>query len=116
VKRKPDCYIEHGYIAQQLYHAGHLQGKSWNNKSRMLLSALFDIYLQALQWNLTKDNTKQGMLMSLLATTMLEFEPVYKAMEQLHSLVLAAKANSDYMPNWTQAMNGPDQDGYWAAM
>jgi hypothetical protein len=80
------------------------------------LSALYNIRLQALQWDLMKDSPKQGTLASLLATTMLKYNPAHETIKQLHPLVLAAKANSEDTPNWTQAMNGPDRDGYWVAM
>ena len=34
----------------------------------------------------------------------------------LHPLVFAAKANADDNPNFHQAMNGPDSEGFYEAM
>jgi Reverse transcriptase (RNA-dependent DNA polymerase) len=34
----------------------------------------------------------------------------------LHPLALATKANNEDNPNWNQAINGPNSDGFWDAM
>ena len=35
--------------------------------------------------------------------------------ESWHPLALAAKANDADTPNWNQAMNGPNAEGFWKA-
>ncbi|CAJ1961247.1 unnamed protein product [Cylindrotheca closterium] len=35
--------------------------------------------------------------------------------DDLHPMILAAKANSEDNPNWNEAMNGPLRQGYWKA-
>jgi hypothetical protein len=36
--------------------------------------------------------------------------------EWMHQHALSARANSEDNPTWEQAMNGPEQAGYWKAM
>ena len=36
--------------------------------------------------------------------------------ESFYPIILAVKANAGDNPNWFQAMNGPQSDGYWEAM
>ncbi len=36
--------------------------------------------------------------------------------DDFHPFVLATKANAEDNPQWHQAMNGPNADGYWDAM
>ncbi len=35
--------------------------------------------------------------------------------EEMHPMILAAQANAADNPTWTEAMNGPEQAGYWEA-
>ena len=37
-------------------------------------------------------------------------------LESLHPLALAAKSNSEDIPRWHEAMNGPDSEGFYKAM
>jgi predicted short-subunit dehydrogenase-like oxidoreductase (DUF2520 family) len=55
-------------------------------------------------------------LAALLAEMLIDYDELHETVEFVHPMVLAAKANSEDTPNWHQAMNGPNKEGYWKAM
>jgi Reverse transcriptase (RNA-dependent DNA polymerase) len=65
----------------------------WNDFSKVLKGDHQDIFINSL------DYTQPG-----------------GEVEDLHPLVLSAKANSEYNPRYHEAMNGPDAEGFLEAM
>jgi hypothetical protein len=68
-----------------------------------------------LNWNRDTDSLRGGKLgaMTALIETMTDQEN--DTIEEIHPMVLAAKANADDNPTWEQAMNGPNKERYWQA-
>jgi Reverse transcriptase (RNA-dependent DNA polymerase) len=69
-----------------------------------------------MSWDMERDSSKPGLLGALLSHVMSDYDAVEETVKYLHPMILAAKANSEDTPNWNQAMNGPDCEGYWEAM
>jgi hypothetical protein len=50
-----------------------------------------------------------------LAAITSSYDPIEETVEDWSPLALAAKANDADTPNWHEAMNGPNAEGYWEA-
>jgi hypothetical protein len=97
-------------------------GQEWLNyqagkdpKQKLRAGALNDQYLNALNWklaiNLICSNDMRGMMALMHENT----DPEYNTVKWMHPMLLGAKANSEDNPTWEEAMNGPNQKGYWEA-
>jgi Reverse transcriptase (RNA-dependent DNA polymerase) len=86
-------------------------------RQKIRLGVLNDLYLHCLQWDLDTNTT----IISNDYATFLGASDIHQdydegTVEYQHPLILQMKANSDDNPTWDEAMNGPDQAGYWKAM
>jgi hypothetical protein len=72
-------------------------------------------FLQSLDWTAVADALPEGSWKAMVLNIMLHTSDE-GLVEWLHPLALAAKANSEDTPNWHEAMNGPNSEGFWEAM
>ncbi len=84
-------------------------------KQKIRTGVLNEQYLSALDWRLTIDLLKSADMRAMLALVDDHTDIDTRTIEWMHPMMLGAKANSEDNPNWAQAMNGPDQAGYWDA-
>lgn len=76
---------------------------------------LNDVFLSSLDWqpHLNSLQTQQGRrhMFQLMST----YDEINETLEGWNPMALLHKANDADTPNWHQAMNGPNADGFWQA-
>ena len=75
-----------------------------------------DAFLQSLDWNDLHKELLSSDHMSFMNVINKEADPFTGDYEELHPMLLASKLNASDNPNYHQAVNGPDADGYLEAM
>jgi hypothetical protein len=82
------------------------------DKRKVREGAVNNAFLNGLEWD--------AALSAITHTNASDYDrfaaQVETEFDQFHPLALTMKANSMDTPNWHQAMNGLDSDGYWQAM
>ena len=98
------------------------KGSEWTNfqsgrpaTQRVRAECLNAQFLQSLDWTAVADALPEGSWKAMVLNIMLHTSDE-GLVEWLHPLALAAKANSEDTPNWHEAMNGPNSEGFWEAM
>jgi Reverse transcriptase (RNA-dependent DNA polymerase) len=101
---------------------GRVPNRRYANVSVMQLkqkirgSVLNNAFLNSLDWSnllkLVRSNDMHAMCQFFASVT----DPTTGTVEEWHPMVFATMANAADTPNYQQAMNGPDADGYWVAM
>ena len=94
-------------------HEQYLAGGNPNR--RMRIGTLNSSYIQGLEWSPVITDLKTVQAKQVLLTMLHEYDIDNHTLEQWHPMALAAKANDADTPNWNQAMNGPNADGFWEA-
>ena len=82
---------------------------------RIRASALNESYLQSLSWDRVVHECKSTDLKAMLSIINHNTDENGEV-QWLHPFALAAAANAEDNPNWSQAMNGANREGYWEAM
>ena len=83
-------------------------------KQKVKAGKLNDQFLMALQWTHTVEFLKSKDLRAMMTLLDQHTDPDDKTVEWMHPMALAAQAENDN-PTWNEAMNSPDQAGYWEA-
>jgi Reverse transcriptase (RNA-dependent DNA polymerase) len=98
------------------------KGDEWTNLQQSRLSTqrvraglLNSQFLQSLDWNAVVESLPEGSWKAMATNIMLHTDDEGQV-NWLHPLALATKANNEDNPNWNQAMNGPNSEGFWEAM
>lgn len=91
------------------YHCGR------EPKQKIRSGLLNEQYLQTLNWERATDTLKGGNLGAMLSQMEMQTDQATGETDEMHPMILAAKANSYDNPTWTDAMNGPNKEGYWRA-
>jgi len=86
-----------------------------NPKRKINAEALNKQFLMALQWNQVVETLKSADHRAMMSLMEQHTDLDSNTVEWMHPMALAAKANAEDNPTWDQAMNGPDQQGYWEA-
>jgi hypothetical protein len=103
--RKPARFRD----ANSAYHVG----KDHDPKQRIRAGLITSAFLQSLDWNKAIHMLRSHDSKALLAK--MEIDPTHNTIEYMHPMSLAAKANDEDNPSWTEAMNGPLKEGFWEA-
>ena len=114
---KPNTKYQH-YATLGSYLGECPPPPSYNHNRRCNLGLLNSAFINAIPWNdFSYDSTHLPTTWnSLVASLQLERDPSDDTIRDISPLILSVRANSLDTPNWFQAMNGPDADGYWEAM
>ena len=82
------------------------------------LGHLNSAFLNTLSWNGFEYDLSQpkSTWNTLLSSINMSRDSQDNTFNNISPLLLATRANMSDNPNWYQAMNGPDADGYWEAM
>ena len=98
------------------------KGDDWANyqssrlSTQRVRSGLLNLqFLQSLNWSTVVDSLPEGSWKAMVHNILLHTDEE-GLVDWLHPLALATKANNEDNPNWNQAMNGPNSDGFWKAM
>jgi Reverse transcriptase (RNA-dependent DNA polymerase) len=85
-------------------------------KQKIRGSVLNNAFLNSLDWSdllkLVRSQDMHSMCQFFASVT----DPTTGTVEEWHPMVFATMANAADTPNYQQAMNGPDAEGYWVAM
>ncbi|KAL7568934.1 hypothetical protein ACA910_000678 [Epithemia clementina (nom. ined.)] len=84
-------------------------------KQKIVRERLNNQFLSTLKWDLALSAIKSADMRAMQRLLDAEVDPTAGCLEEMHPLALVANANSADTPNWDQAMNGPERDGYWEA-
>ena len=94
-----------------------------SNKAHYVATHATDAYYQmdnahihGLDWDTPIEDLKSYDLKSMLTRMELDEDPDLGTCEEWDPMLLAAKASSEDVPNWHQAMNGPLREGFESAM
>lgn len=110
--KRPDRLIENMFAA----HGFDSEPNAYRNPKRKVRAAhLNHQFLMALQWTQVVESLRSADLRAMLNLIDQNTDPDSNTVEWMHPMILAAKANAADNPTWDQAMNGPDQAGYWEA-
>jgi hypothetical protein len=71
--------------------------------------------LHGLVWSPYQNSSMSLSCRRALAAITSSYDPIEETVEDWSPLALAAKANDADTPNWHEAMNGPNAEGYWEA-
>ena len=80
-------------------------------KKRFRFTCLNNMFLHTLDWDACATKSETDFF-----TTYNQRDPTTNLIEIFDPLALATKANASDNPNWYEATNGPQADGYWQAM
>ncbi len=80
-------------------------------KARVMLHQ----FTQALRWSPTVDTVKQYYNRRSLLQLFKSYHYDTETLEDWDPLAFAAKVNDADTPNWNEAMNGPEAEGFWQA-
>jgi hypothetical protein len=94
------------------YQSGSLS----TSKQRVPSSVLNSIFLQTLKWESHWTAINSSDLLCFLGRVDCYIDYENDTVEEWHPLALQVRANAEDNPSWDEAMNGPDQAGYWKAM
>ena len=72
-------------------------------------------FLHGLNWDECIQNISSFDSKRALTQFLQNYDEEEGTMEDWTPYALAAKANSEDIPNWYEAMNGPDREGFWEA-
>jgi Reverse transcriptase (RNA-dependent DNA polymerase) len=89
---------------------------SYLSKRKVRTGALNNAFLNDLDWSSFKALTKSADLMEMVKVMQDYTDPKTGLVEEWHPMAFASLANASDNPNYHQAMNGPDSDGYRIAM
>jgi hypothetical protein len=88
---------------------------TYQGTQKIKASALNKQFLNTLNWETTVSTLRSSEYKQMMALIDQKTDVDTGTVEWMHPMILAAKANSEDNPTWEQAMNGPDQAGYWEA-
>ena len=98
------------------------KGSEWTNiqrgrlaNQRVRAECLNAQFLHSLDWSDVLSTLPEGSWKTMLTNINLHTTDE-GLVEWLHPLALATKANNEDNPNWNEAMNGPNSEGFWEAM
>jgi hypothetical protein len=98
------------------------RGSEWTNfqrgrlaNQRVRAECLNAQFLQSLDWSDVLSTLPEGSWKAMLTNINLHTTDE-GLVEWLHPLAQATKANNEDNPNWNEAMNGPNSEGFWEAM
>jgi hypothetical protein len=77
--------------------------------------SLLSSFIQGLLWHPSLDDCHTFDSKHAYAHLLHEYDIDEGTLEDWELFTLATKANDADLPNWEQAMNGPDQEGFWEA-
>jgi len=107
-KQKPTRLIETMNPHQKSYH--------YLNRSRKCkLSCIQDGFLMAMKWEYLTDFLHSNDFKLYISNMQQNTDLDQNTVEWLHPMMLMIQANAQDNPNWDEAMNGPNQEGYWEA-
>ena len=72
-------------------------------------------FLHGLDWQPTIDMMKTKSGQQTLLSMLKSYDYLNRTIETWNPMVLGAKVNGEDNPNWNQAMNGPNAQGFWEA-
>lgn len=87
-----------------------------NPGQRVKRRDLNEAYLQSMNWSSLISSFKSADEKTCMALLNSYTDPDFGTVEYMHPSIFGAKANSEDTPNWTEAMNSPNADGFWNAM
>ena len=73
-------------------------------------------YLQGLNWTTVLSDLKSPDSKRVMLEMLHSYDAEHGTLEQWHPMALAARANDADTPNWNEAMNGPNAEGFWEAI
>ena len=91
------------------YEAGGISNRKFK------IDKLNSSYLQGLEWTQLMSDMRSPQGKRVMLEIVKECDPLNKTLESWHPMALAAKDNDADTPNWNQAMNGPNAQGFWEA-
>ena len=91
------------------YEAGGISNRKFK------IDKLNSSYLQGLEWTQLMSDMRSPQGKRVMLEIVKECDSLNKTLESWHPMALAAKANDADTPNWNQAMNGPNAQGFWEA-
>ena len=95
-------------------HPERQYGKYYRNQ-KFKQASLDQQFLASLDWKKAVSMLKSPEFAKMWALAEQNRDLETGTFEELHPLILAAKASSADNPTWNEAMNGPLSDGYWEA-
>lgn len=84
--------------------------------TKVRASTLNNAFLESLDWTALKGAVASKDFLAMMNVMELYMDPRTGLVEDRHPAVFATLANASDNPNYHQAMNGPDADGYLLAM
>ena len=71
--------------------------------------------IQSLTWSSTISDLKSLSSKRALIQMLKTYDPQEETVEEFSPMALAARANDASTPTWSEAMNGPNEEGFWDA-
>ena len=105
-KRQPDKFPSHEHYAYKANAEGYL---------KIPKKALLNQFMHGLDWSSTLKMFKSKQHRSQMLQMFKSYDAVNGTIEDWDPMALAAKANDADTPNWNEAMNGPDAEGFMEA-
>jgi hypothetical protein len=84
-------------------------------KQKVRSGRLNNKYLNSLKWDRALNMLRGGTLGAMWTELEQHTDPEYDTIEWMNPALFSVKANTDDNPNWNEAMNGENSEGYWQA-
>ena len=89
---------------------------SYDHRRKLRMGAINDQFLQTLDWTNAKNSILKGNLRNMMAIIREHTDFDHDTVEWMHPMILGSVANASDTPNWAEAMNGPNKQGFCDAM
>ncbi|KAL7577031.1 hypothetical protein ACA910_006774 [Epithemia clementina (nom. ined.)] len=110
-ERKPNPrYTE--YLEERWATLSRFKRGSQHPKEKIKREVLNNAFLSGLDWKAIPTTIKTNNVQQIKQLMDLETDPTTGTVEEIHPMAFAIVANAADNPNWNEAINGPDAEGF----